>query len=200
MFLKIGTRCQEGLVADRHRLKKDRPTVNFIKTFYLALNGATTFSITTRSITTFSMLTIAWRAYLRWGQQHYVSRAFKLSVIMLCVVTFYCNAECHDAECRYSVCICWVSWHPLTLCTNKLECLKVANPHALIQGILKGKYQCTIDLLFDWLGISCMTTDNFCFYLQNRQFQTSQTGGQQHSDTSPFSIMFESKASHARKR
>ena len=33
-----------------------------------------------------------------------------------------------------------------------------------------------------------MTTDNFCFYLQNRQIQTSQTGGQQYSDTSPFSV------------
>jgi hypothetical protein len=33
-----------------------------------------------------------------------------------------------------------------------------------------------------------MTTDIFCFYLQNRLIQTSQTGGQQHSDTSPFSI------------
>ncbi len=33
-----------------------------------------------------------------------------------------------------------------------------------------------------------MTTDNFCFYLQNRLIQTSQTGGQQYSDTSPFSI------------
>jgi hypothetical protein len=33
-----------------------------------------------------------------------------------------------------------------------------------------------------------MTTDNFCFYLQNRLTQTSQTGGQQYSDTSPFSI------------
>jgi hypothetical protein len=32
----------------------------------------------------------------------------------------------------------------------------------------RGKYHCTIDLLFDWFGISCMTTDNFCFYLQNR--------------------------------
>jgi hypothetical protein len=51
-----------------------------------------------------------------------------------------------------------------------------------------GKYHCTIDLLFDWFGISCMTTDNFCFYLQNRLFQTSQTGGQRYSDTSPFSI------------
>jgi hypothetical protein len=33
-----------------------------------------------------------------------------------------------------------------------------------------------------------MTTDNFCFYLQNRLIQTSQTGGQLYSDTSPFSI------------
>jgi hypothetical protein len=30
-----------------------------------------------------------------------------------------------------------------------------------------------------------MITDNFCFYLQNRLIQTSQTGGQQYSDTSP---------------
>jgi hypothetical protein len=33
-----------------------------------------------------------------------------------------------------------------------------------------------------------MTTDNFCFYCQNRQIQTSPTGGQWYSDTSPFSI------------
>jgi hypothetical protein len=33
-----------------------------------------------------------------------------------------------------------------------------------------------------------MTTEIFCFYLQNRQIQTSQTGGQRYSDTSPFSI------------
>jgi hypothetical protein len=33
-----------------------------------------------------------------------------------------------------------------------------------------------------------MTTDNICFYLQNRLIQTSQTGGQWYSDTSPFSI------------
>ncbi len=33
-----------------------------------------------------------------------------------------------------------------------------------------------------------MTTDNFCFYLQNRLIQTSQTGGQQYNETSPFSI------------
>ncbi len=33
-----------------------------------------------------------------------------------------------------------------------------------------------------------MTTDNFCFYLLNSLIQTSQTGGQWYSDTSPFSI------------
>jgi hypothetical protein len=33
-----------------------------------------------------------------------------------------------------------------------------------------------------------MTTDNFCFYLQNRLIQTGQLGGQRYSDTSPFSI------------
>ncbi len=52
---------------------------------------------------------------------------------------------------------------------------------------IAGKYHCTIDLLFDWFGISCMTTDNFCFYLHNRLIQTSQTGGQWFTDTSPFS-------------
>jgi hypothetical protein len=56
------------------------------------------------------------------------------------------------------------------------------------QGILKGEYHCTVDLQFDGLGISCMATDNFCFCLQNRLIQTSQTGGQWYSDTSPFSI------------
>ncbi len=33
-----------------------------------------------------------------------------------------------------------------------------------------------------------MTPDNSCFYLQNRLIQTSQTGGQWYSGTSPFSI------------
>jgi hypothetical protein len=51
-----------------------------------------------------------------------------------------------------------------------------------------GKYHCTVDLLFDWFGISCMTAYNFCFYLQNRLIQASQTGGQWYSDTSTFNI------------
>jgi hypothetical protein len=53
------------------------------------------------------------------------------------------------------------------------------------QGILNEKYHCTVDLLFDWIGISCLTTGNFCFYLQNRLIQTRQTGGLWYSDTSP---------------
>ncbi len=47
---------------------------------------------------------------------------------------------------------------------------------------------CTIDLQFDWFGISRMTTD--IFFLQNRLIQTSQTGGQRNSYTSPFSILW----------
>jgi hypothetical protein len=52
----------------------------------------------------------------------------------------------------------------------------------------RGKYHCTVDLLFDWFGISCMITDNICFDWQNRLIQTGQTGGEQYSDTYPFSI------------
>jgi hypothetical protein len=33
-----------------------------------------------------------------------------------------------------------------------------------------------------------MTTDNFCFYLQNRLIRTGHTGGEQYSDTSPYSV------------
>jgi hypothetical protein len=71
------------------------------------------------------------------------------------------------------------------------DCLTRATTFRLygIPGNTKrGKYHCTIDLLFDWFGISCMTTANFCFHLQNRLIQTSQTGGQQYSDTFSFSI------------
>jgi hypothetical protein len=64
-----------------------------------------------------------------------------------------------------------------------------ASPHTtfimVYPGNTKGKYHCTVNLLFDWFGISCMTTDNYCFYLQNRLIQSSQTGGQWYSDTSP---------------
>ncbi len=51
-----------------------------------------------------------------------------------------------------------------------------------------GSITVLLTLLFDWFGINCLTTDNFCFYLQNRLIQTNKTGGQQYCDTSPFSI------------
>jgi len=57
-------------------------------------------------------------------------------------------------------------------------------PEASTREYKRGKYYCTVDLLFDWFGISCMTSDNFGFYLQNRLIQTSHTGGQWYSDTS----------------
>jgi len=83
-----------------------------------------------------------------------------------------------------------VSSHPRTFLTANIDANSIIYDHNMfIQRILKGgKYQCTVDLLFDWFGISCMTTDNFCFYLQNRLIQTNQTGGQWYSDTSPLSI------------
>ncbi len=60
----------------------------------------------------------------------------------------------------------------------------------------RGKHCGTVDLLFDWFGVSCMTTVFICFYLQNRLIQTSQTGGQWYSDTSPFSIPWSEHSSN----
>jgi len=74
-------------------------------------------------------------------------------------------------------------------CVCVCVCVLIKLTYDCVHGeYQRGKYHCTVDLLFDWLGISCMMTDNFCFYLQNRPIQTSQTGAQWYSDTSPFSI------------
>ncbi len=51
-----------------------------------------------------------------------------------------------------------------------------------------GTYHCTIDLLFDWFGISCMTTENFSFSFAEQLIQKGQTGGEWYSDTSSFGI------------
>ncbi len=45
-----------------------------------------------------------------------------------------------------------------------------------------------------------MTIDNFCIYLQNRLIQTSYTGGQWYSDTSPFSIPCTNQSTILRKK
>jgi hypothetical protein len=49
-----------------------------------------------------------------------------------------------------------------SLCETSLKKL------ASVGKTKREKYHCTIYLLFDWFGISCMTTYNFCFYLQYR--------------------------------
>jgi len=69
-------------------------------------------------------------------------------------------------------------------------------PFTLARECERGKYHCTDDLLFYWFRISFMPTDNFCFYLQNRLIQTSQTGGQRYNDTSPFSIPWVEPSPH----
>jgi len=62
------------------------------------------------------------------------------------------------------------------------------------QGILKGKYHCTINLLFDWLWLVCFANKNKNCQLSYNLFQTSQTGGQWYSDTSP--LVFPGQADH----
>ncbi len=52
----------------------------------------------------------------------------------------------------------------------------------------RGKYHCTIDLLFDWFRLVCFANKNKNCQLSNTWFQTSPTGGKWYSDTSPFSI------------
>ncbi len=52
----------------------------------------------------------------------------------------------------------------------------------------RGKYHCTVDLLFDRFGLVCFANKNKKRQLSYSWFQTSQTGGQWYSDTSPFSI------------
>jgi hypothetical protein len=70
--------------------------------------------------------------------------------------------------CQFNI-ICY-SFEELTLTDVKPMCM-----HA-IREYQRGKYHCII-VLFYWFGISCMTIDNFCYYLQNRLIQISQTGG-----------------------
>jgi hypothetical protein len=90
-----------------------------------------------------------------------------------------------------------VSGKPLCHCHWSLLWLAVANSVAYARTYARGlypwntkggKYHCMVDLLFDWSVISCLATDNFFFFLQNRLIQNSQTGGQWYSDTSPFRI------------
>ncbi len=59
--------------------------------------------------------------------------------------------------------------------------------HAYPLQIILKKYHCTIDLLFDWFGLVCFANKKNCQSLYSL-LQTSQTGVQWYSDTSPFSF------------
>ncbi len=50
-----------------------------------------------------------------------------------------------------------------------------------------GSITVTIDLLFDWFGLACFANKNKIVSSHTADSK-SQTGGQWHSDTSPFSI------------
>ncbi len=79
-----------------------------------------------------------------------------------------------------------LNWPVLIRCVNwpLLWLTKWIRP-----GNTKGGYHCTIDLLFVWFGlVSFANKNNKKCKLSCSWFQTCQTGGQRHSDTSPFSI------------
>ncbi len=57
-----------------------------------------------------------------------------------------------------------------------------------LREYLKGKYHCTIDLLFDLFGLVCFANKNKNCQLLYSWFKTSQTGGQWYSYTSLCSI------------
>ncbi len=52
---------------------------------------------------------------------------------------------------------------------NKLECLN--------REYLRGKYHCTVDLLFDWFRLVCFANKNKKYQLSYSESQTSQTRG-----------------------
>ncbi len=86
----------------------------------------------------------------------------------------------------------WTRWRctrPPKLSTDCITGKHLSCPSGLYKGILKGgEYRCTSDLLFDWFGLVYFANKNKNCQLSYSWLQTSQTGGQQYSDTSPFSI------------
>jgi hypothetical protein len=50
-----------------------------------------------------------------------------------------------------------------------------AEPICAVPGNTKGRSITTVDLLFDWFGISCMATDNFFFFV--KQTNPNQSNG-----------------------
>jgi len=95
--------------------------------------------------------------------------------------------ECHSSDCCGANFCIWFAPSSLFICEG--SSLVNGNDNWPKQGILKGgKYHITVDLLFDWLGLVCFANKNKNCQLSYCWFQTSQTGGQWYSDTSPFII------------
>jgi hypothetical protein len=74
----------------------------------------------------------------------------------------------------------------LALSAPVYTCHDDNQPNCLKPGNTKGG-SITVPLTSCLESAVCQVTI-FCFYLQNRLFQTSKTGGKQYSDTSPFSF------------
>ncbi len=102
--------------------------------------------------------------------------------MLLCLTVHFTSPEGLDARVRKVCLLLAVSLLAWKCCISR-ECWYRQTD----QGILKGEVS-QYHWPPVWLVWNRMTTDNFCFYLQNRLIQTSQTEGQWYSDTSPFSI------------
>jgi hypothetical protein len=55
---------------------------------------------------------------------------------------------------------------------------------ACTQGILKGKFHCTVDLLFDWFGLVCFAKKIVSSHTADSKPVKQEVNG----DTSPFSV------------
>ncbi len=135
---------------------------------------AMTLSIMTLSIMTLSIINLIATLSINDIRHNNIQHDY---LVLLCWGHY---AEYHIFIFLFWVSLCWVSYAESRGAQKNFV--------GSTREFLRGKYHYTVDLLFDWFGISCTTTDNFCFYLQNSLTQTSQTGGQWYSDTSPFSI------------
>ncbi len=82
---------------------------------------------------------------------------FLMQTFFLLSKTSYLNKEVNRTEPSLSVSVpCIDSWC-LTLLRSSPNNYITGSGLTPMQGIVKGKYHCTFDLLFDWFGISCMT-------------------------------------------
>ncbi len=96
------------------------------------------------------------------------------NIIYLWYKTSYLNEEVNCIEPSPSARVPGHLYYFLNVVASSADCLACLDRAG---NTKRGKYHCTIDLLFDWFGISYMTNDNFCFCLKIRLIQTSQTEG-----------------------